>query len=133
MNKEKDHHHIDEDADEFDEGELHRALVEPQFGKGDNGQGVEANNEGEVYYIFGVIGHRPKLAEGALQPNHEGAEGQGGEEQGGSGGVVHPFLLGIAHKAEIRGFHAVGEDDVEEGDIGVYGGVFAVLAGAEHG
>lgn len=129
---------VDQDVGQFQSGEFPGFPLQAEVGEGNEGQGIEEQDQDDVIdqtRVTGRDGHQ--LAEGKAQQQEQGGQNQGRQADENIGRGKYFFLLHrsgqrtVLHEGRV---HAVYIEDVQEGQVGVDVGVDAhVGAGDEMG
>ena len=122
---------VHDDEGELQGGELPRLVLEAQACEKDGLEGVEGDDDGHGGYILRVVGVAHGRGDGAEQRHHRQHEQHADAAHGAEGGGEDAADVGALAVGEVEegGLHAEGEDDQQEGGVGVDVGDDAVAAG----
>ena len=118
---------VEQDIAQLDGGEFFRLPLQAQVGEGDQGQGIEEQDEDDVIDQLGIAGRDLHQAdEGMAQQKQRRGQQQGRQDDGKiGGGESLLFFLRRGQRAVFHegGVHAVDVDDIQERQVGVDVGV----------
>ena len=112
---------VQADEQQFQRRELERPLLVPQVGEQDGLEGVQGHHDGERPDIGRMLGIAHRRGDGADEGEHQADEHERGEADHPKDRGIDQFrvLALLVREAEEGRLHAVGQDDQEEGGVGV--------------
>ena len=121
---------IQQDGGDPDKSELPGSAFVPQPGKGQGGEGFEADDKGDEGDVFGVLLQVYKGGDGVPEEDDEPRDQKGIEEEAVYKGVIEMgFGLGFLNIPEIGRVQRKHHDDIQKGDEGIDEAHFPVFVG----
>jgi len=121
---------VQQDGGDPDKGKLPGSVLVPQPGKGQGGEGFEADDKGDEGDVFGVLLQVYKGGDGVPEEDDEPRDQKGIEEEAVYKGVIEMgfglWLLNIPEIGRIQGKH---HNDIQEGDEGIDEAHFPIFVG----
>lgn len=112
---------VDDDAHHLQQCKLQRFMRITQIGKGDSSEGVDGDTCTHDHDELRMVGIADGPCDGVEEDPEKEHEDKRCRSHHAQGGGIH-FLRVLArsvHEAEECRLHAVGEDDNEQGDVGI--------------